>query len=532
MATVVEYIVKMNDKLSKGLNKVNTKIKEIDKNISTIGTFVSGAVILGGINKAVDAWDRQAQAVGQVRQGLESTNMIAGRTLSQLEEQAKSLQKNTIFGDESILGGVTAQLLTFTNITGKTFDRTQQAILDVTTRLYGADASAESLRSTSIQLAKALNDPVANLGALSRSGIQFSVQQKEMIKNLVETNRLTEAQNIVLTELEKQYGGSAKAAAKAGKGGFKQVQNRLKDIVEIIGGSLMPGLNALGKVLGKVAGFFEKHEKALRVIIPAIITFVTVIFSLIAAIKAWVAIQTVINVLLTANPIGLIVAAIAGLIAGIIALWNNSEKFRGTILGLWEVMQAFGTYVKQVFSPIMDALGGDFEGLGRAIKEGVIKRLNILLDGIKGIAEAFKLLFKGEFKKAAKEAGKAAINLSGVALVTGKNADELIAAGKKAGDLFKKGFEKGKDAENLENPLDKFLQGGALGGLGSDAANEVQAQVTGAAPKVFNITVQQLTGIENFYNEKATVRETQPNISEAVTEALLEALADIQLSSR
>ena len=67
-------------------------------------------------------------------------------------------------------------------------------------------------------MGKALNDPVANLSALSRSGIQFSDEQKAVIKSMAETGRLAEAQTLILDELNRQYGGSAEAAAKADGG--------------------------------------------------------------------------------------------------------------------------------------------------------------------------------------------------------------------------------------------------------------------------------------------------------------------------
>ena len=528
--TVVEYVIKLNDQLSKGLTKIGSKVKQIDQNISTLGTGISAVALIGGINKAINAWDKQDQAVTQVRQGLISTGNAAGKTLDELTKKAKEFQKDTLFGDETVLGGVTAQLLTFTNIAGKQFDRTQQAILDVTTRIYGADASAESLRSTSIQLGKALNDPVANLGALGRSGIQFTKQQKEVIKSLWEAGRTAEAQTIILNELDKQYGGSAAAAAKAGKGGLKQLKNTLGDILEIIGSALMPTINRLTKIFGSLASFVQNNEKLIRILIPIIVSFVGSIITLIAAIKAWVFIQKVINVLLTANPIGLIIAAIAALVAGIIALWNNSEKFRGVILGVWEVMKAFGEFIKSKFGPLMDTLRGGFDSIGKAIWEGIIKRLKILLEGLKGIGRAFKALFEGEFKKAVEEAGKAFVNLSPVAMVTGKSANELIKAGKKAGDIFQKGFEKGKKVKGIADPLNKFIN--QAGAEMPGAPESLKAQVTGAAPKVFNINIQNMKAIENFYNQKGTVAENTNDIGASLTEMLLNSLADIQLTSR
>lgn len=235
-------------KLEKQSKKTyNTKdIKKYGKEVGGLGKILKGAglvvlfqqglqalrsFIVGGIN----AYQTQVQAVAKVRQAIESTGGAAGRSLEELTDQASEFQKNTLFGDEQILNGVTAQLLTFTNIAGEQFDRTQSVALDLATVLDG------DLQSASIQLGKALNDPVANLTALSRAGIQFSKDQQAVIKQLAQTNRLSEAQSLILDELERQYGGQAEAAAIA-NGGFKQTSNIIGDLQEAIGGRLVGSL--------------------------------------------------------------------------------------------------------------------------------------------------------------------------------------------------------------------------------------------------------------------------------------------------
>ena len=66
------------------------------------------------------------------------------------------------------------------------------------------------------QLAKALEDPARRVTDLARSGTVFTEQQKEQIKTLQESGRLFEAQNLILQEIEQQYGGAAEAAGSAG----------------------------------------------------------------------------------------------------------------------------------------------------------------------------------------------------------------------------------------------------------------------------------------------------------------------------
>jgi len=91
------------------------------------------------------------------------------------------------------------------------------------------------LKSAAIQLGKALNDPIANLSALSRSGIQFSKSQKAMVKELVESNKMVEAQKIILAELDTQFGGSARAARDTMGGALSALGNKFGDLFEASG---------------------------------------------------------------------------------------------------------------------------------------------------------------------------------------------------------------------------------------------------------------------------------------------------------
>ncbi len=183
------------------LKQFSSQMQNAQRKLDTVGRKFQkiGAGLTLGVTTpllalgaaAVKNFDEQAKAVAQVEQGLISTGNAVGYNTEQLKKQASALQENTLFGDENILKNVTAQLLTFTNVTGREFERTQQAALDLATRLDG------DLKGAAIQLGKALNDPIANLSALSRSGIQFSKDQKVLINSLVEMGKTAEAQSII-----------------------------------------------------------------------------------------------------------------------------------------------------------------------------------------------------------------------------------------------------------------------------------------------------------------------------------------------
>lgn len=101
--------------------------------------------------------------------------------------------------------GITANLLTFGNVSGKVFDDAQLAVVNISARM-GTD-----LQAAAIMVGKALNDPVKGMKALTRAGIQFTDAQKEQIKSMVEQGNTAGAQAIMLGELNRQFAGAAKA---------------------------------------------------------------------------------------------------------------------------------------------------------------------------------------------------------------------------------------------------------------------------------------------------------------------------------
>jgi len=132
-----------------------------------------------------------------------------------------------------------------------------------------AEVVGQDLNSTMIQLGKALNDPVANLGALSRAGIQFTKQQKELIKGLWQAGKTAEAQSLILDELESQFGGTAKAARDTFGGALQSLKNTLGDIGESIGFALMPPIKEL---IDRFARWLEINDQLVNQDIPGFIT--------------------------------------------------------------------------------------------------------------------------------------------------------------------------------------------------------------------------------------------------------------------
>lgn len=66
--------------------------------------------------------------------------------------------------------------------------------------------------------------------------------------------------------------------------------------------------------------------------------------------------QWLMNIAMNANPIGLIIAAIAGLVAAFLWLWNNCEGFRNFWIGLWDsILAAVGPVLDSIVQWFKDA---------------------------------------------------------------------------------------------------------------------------------------------------------------------------------
>ncbi len=211
--------------------------------LGTIGV----ALAIGVIRNTIEAEKVQAQLAA----ALKSTAGASGQTIASLNEHAGALQKVTAYGDEAI-GTAQGVLLTFTKIGGETFPKATEAVLDMAT------AMQMDLKSASIQVGKALNDPVLGVTALGRAGVQFSEDQKEMIRSLVETGDVAGAQVIILKELETQFGGSARAARDTLGGALESLKNAFGDLLE--GDSGSDGVRGAKDAIEQLTGVMQDQQ--------------------------------------------------------------------------------------------------------------------------------------------------------------------------------------------------------------------------------------------------------------------------------
>jgi tape measure domain-containing protein len=133
------------------------------------------------------------------------------------------------------------------------------------------------------------------------------------------------------------------------------------------------GLSPMGRliiIIGAIIGLviylksnWESYSQTTKDWIIVIASIVGVVIAIIAAMKAWAAIQVVLNILMMANPIGLIILAIViiiGLVVLLIKYWDEiSAAFVRVASVVWEAMKTAGQAIMRfLLFPINLVLSG------------------------------------------------------------------------------------------------------------------------------------------------------------------------------
>jgi len=218
--------------------------------LAAVGIAAAGAAAIAFGVSSVKSYQESENALAQLNAVLKSTRGIAKVSAKSAISLANSLQKVTRYSDEQVLSAEN-MLLTFTKIGKDVFPDTTKAVLDMSTAM-GTD-----LKSTAIQVGKAMQDPVRGVTALQRVGVRLSDSQKELVKNLVATGKTAEAQKLILKELQTEFGGSAEAAGKTFAGQLDILKNQFDEVKESIGKTIV---DAIIPLMSKLAEFVASDQ--------------------------------------------------------------------------------------------------------------------------------------------------------------------------------------------------------------------------------------------------------------------------------
>ena len=289
----------------KGIKRAKEEFKQLETVGKKAQFAIRKAAIPAGIaitaigmagKKALSAGEQVNSANNRVRQinksmGLfgKQTDVVSKRLIDLAEAQARELGISNL-----TIKATQAKLLTFKNLAqsadtvGGAFDRANKAALDMAAAGFG------TAEGNAVQLGKALENPIKGISALAKSGVTFTDQEKDKIKTLVESNKILEAQELVLAAIEKQVGGTAEATADD----TQKMKESFDQVTQSIGTALLPVLEKITPEFVKFADFARENED--------------VVLKFAGAMAAVAGATLAVNAAMAVNPY---VAAAAGIVA-------------------------------------------------------------------------------------------------------------------------------------------------------------------------------------------------------------------------
>ncbi len=281
--------------------------------------------------------------------------------IASIKQLASEQQKLGVVGDEVQLAGA-QQVATFLK-EKSSIETLLPAMNNLIAQQNGVSATQSDAVSVANLMGKAMQGQVS---ALTRVGITFSEAEAQVLKYGTESERAAVLAQVITNNVGDM--NAQLAATDSGK--QAQLANKLGDIKEQLGqlaNGAMPFVTIASSTVTALASITTLSSgiktltttvyasvKAFAVSTAAVIknkvaTAAAAVAEKAVAVatKAWAAVQKVLNLVLSANPIGIVITAISGLVAALVAAYNNSEDFRNICNQVWGVIK-----------PLADAIMG------------------------------------------------------------------------------------------------------------------------------------------------------------------------------
>ena len=149
---------------------------------------------------------------------------------------------------------------------------------------------------------------------------------------------------------------------------IQQLWDTIIALVNDYSPELADTLSTVGDYFSSAFEWISTHGDEVTGILKAIFAGFIAFKTITGIIKAVSAAQAVLNVVMAANPIGLIVIAVAGLITALVALWTTNEDFRKAVKKIWSAITGFFVGAWKKIKETWNAVTGFFSGVWTGIK--------------------------------------------------------------------------------------------------------------------------------------------------------------------
>jgi len=363
---------------------------------ASLGPILAVGSAFALVNNSIGTFLARDRDIKILEQGLQ--NLGAGATtLQELQEVADRFGKTTLFNEEDFTRGFNL-LTSFRNIGVDAYERVAQSAADI------AQVNQVDVSTSFMQLAKALQDPERNLSNLNRSGIAFTKQQTEVIKQLMKTNKVAEAHAMILDIVDESYNQLAQAAAGGFAGSVDTLGESFRDFSETLGKLLVPVIQPVVEGLTSLLNFLNTEGGQATMILIGLggaakgLSLALPLLS--AGMLKVAAAGGVLTVALNAIPFVALATAAGLLTTQIIKTRNEQKKFNDLITSgaEKEVTEAFEKQkelVKELGKEAEKARGHAKKGANRKVQEAQ-KELELLETRMKTLEKEKEITLEKE----------------------------------------------------------------------------------------------------------------------------------------
>jgi hypothetical protein len=270
----------------------------------------------------------------------------------------------------SVEGWISAQ----GKLLGITDDELRPALAGLV-RATGSVSEAQKLATAAMDLAAQKGVPLASVTKTLEKA--YGGNLKALAKLAPEYRQMIEdgaSFEDVMYAIGTATGGAASTAANTAQGQFKRLSISLQETKESIGAALMPAIQAVLPVLAALGNFASENTTAFLAVAGVIGTLAGIILAYNAYLKlqaAYTIAATVataaFNLVMSLNPISLVVIAIVALIAGLVLAYKKFEGFRNIVDSVFSVIQTVVSVSIGVIKGYFETLYGFYKGIFNGI---------------------------------------------------------------------------------------------------------------------------------------------------------------------
>ena len=403
--------------LSTGMNMITGSTDNAIKRIDTFNAFPK---VLQNFGVSADEAKKSMDRIDQSVRGLPTSLDQAVAGVQNIFMVTKDLPKA-----EAMFKAINDSAMVFANGSTEAVDRFTYAYKQAMSsgKVYAQDFNqmneaipglmdkvAESMGVSFAELKTGLSDGSISIDQFNETLQKLDTEGTSSMQSLGEVaktstggiaTQITNAKTAITRGVAEMIKSIDEGLANAGLGGIGEVVTNIAKSIE-------SGLKTLAPYIVSTIGFLVTYLppviNTLKTIAPVLIPIIAAFTTYSTVIKTVAAVQGILNAVMMANPIGLLIALIVGLIATVVLLWNKCEWFRNAVKVIFDALKTGFLFfvnliklnieaIKIVFTFLVNHIKSRIE-LIRAVIQTIINFGKNAVNWIKGVPNTIISFFR------------------------------------------------------------------------------------------------------------------------------------------